>query len=264
MGKIFHRTERPGLPRSPATFSWFNMGLALSCTLLATVGQAAFVVWLLLLGLGLPVASDLLEFPWCVLWKLGLLLLFALQHSGMARQRIKDWLTRFIPAPLERSVYVALSGLLMLAFVLTWQATPGPSLWELPTWVSAISVLGALAVAWITFFTDPARLLGLRQAWEAGREEATPDVLKISGPYRFVRHPQMAALLVFLWGHAVMTPTLMFLSTGLTVYVLVAIQLEETDLRRRFGTPYWEYRRRVPALIPWRAPVPPMTYPESS
>jgi protein-S-isoprenylcysteine O-methyltransferase Ste14 len=74
------------------------------------------------------------------------------------------------------------------------------------------------------------------------------------GPYRFVRHPLMACLLVFLWAQPVMTPTLALLSGGLTVYILIGVLLEERDLLRRFHPDYAIYRRRVPALIPWRRP----------
>jgi len=74
--------------------------------------------------------------------------------------------------------------------------------------------------------------------------------LRIVGPYRFVRHPLMVGALVFLWGQPTMPPELLLLNAGLTVYVLVAIRLEERDLVRRYGAAYEDYRRRVPALIP--------------
>jgi protein-S-isoprenylcysteine O-methyltransferase Ste14 len=67
----------------------------------------------------------------------------------------------------------------------------------------------------------------------------------------------MSCTLLFLWGLPVMSPTLALLSGGLTAYVLRALWLEERDLRQEFGAAYEEYRRRVPALIPWRPPLPP-------
>ena len=38
---------------------------------------------------------------------------------------------------------------------------------------------------------------------------------------------------------------------GTTVYILLAIQIEERDLVKFHGGDYEEYRRRVPMLIPF-------------
>jgi protein-S-isoprenylcysteine O-methyltransferase Ste14 len=71
----------------------------------------------------------------------------------------------------------------------------------------------------------------------------------------------MACTLVLLWVQPVMPPTLALLSGGLTLYVGVGLTLEERDQLRRFGPAYEVYRRRVPALVPWRRPAPPATFP---
>jgi len=47
----------------------------------------------------------------------GLVILFGLQHTGMARIWFKRYLLRFIPASAERSTYVLLSGIVMLIVV---------------------------------------------------------------------------------------------------------------------------------------------------
>jgi len=54
-----------------------------------------------------------------------LLGIFALQHSVMARPFFKRWLTRFIPEPAERSTYVLLSSLALIAMFIFWQPLGG-------------------------------------------------------------------------------------------------------------------------------------------
>ena len=66
----------------------------------------------------------------------------------------------------------------------------------------------------------------------------------------------MVCLLGVLWLQPVMTPTLALLSGGLTAYIGVGVVLEERDLLSRFGEAYAAYRRRVPALVPWRGAAP--------
>ncbi len=174
----------------------------------------------------------------------------------MARDGFKRRWTRLMPAHLERSVYAGLSGLLLLCLSLTWQPISGPELWHGPLLLLALPLLAGAGLILVNLRYDHAGLFGLRQAWSAAGP-APPERLLVVGPYRYVRHPLMACLLAFLWVQPVMPASLALLSGGLTLYVGVGLIFEERDLLHRFHSVYAAYRRRVPALVPWRRPAAP-------
>jgi protein-S-isoprenylcysteine O-methyltransferase Ste14 len=231
---------------------WPARTLAVVCYLVALAGAGAFALFVLASGLNLWPDTRLFvaPFPWLV--DLAWLLLFAGQHSVMARASFKRAWTRFVPAWLERSIYAALSGVLVGLVPFVWQALPGEPLWRLPLGFVAVPLLAALGLALVNLHQDHAGLFGLRQAWHPDRPEA--QTLVVTGPYRFVRHPLMACLLVFLLVQPVMQPGLALLAGGLSAYILLGVVLEERDLAQRFPADYDRYRRRVPMLLPWRWP----------
>lgn len=195
-----------------------------------------------------------LPFGMALLVDLGLLTLFAVQHSGMARPAFKRWLTRYIPEAAERSTYVLLSTAAMALMMVYW-APLGGVIWAVESqwasWTLNALYLGSWGLLlYATFLINHFDLFGLRQVWLAFRKQDNHQ-LKFVTPalYRIVRHPIYVAWLGIFWFTPVMTVTHVLLALGVTGYILVGIKLEERDLKRAHPE-YAQYMRKVPALIP--------------
>lgn len=196
----------------------------------------------------------------------ALLGLFAVQHSVMARPAFKRWWTRIVPIGVERSTYVLASSLCLV--LLFWQWRPlGGTVWALDGLASQIIrgvfFLGWLVVLTSTFMLSHFELFGLTQAYSAFRDRAV-ETLPFHTPmlYGLVRHPIMLGFVVAFWSTPVMTVGHLAFAIATTGYILIALQLEESDLVASFGAKYLDYRRRVPMLIPftrWGEPPPKQT-----
>jgi len=184
-----------------------------------------------------------------------LLGIFALQHSVMARPFFKRWLTRFIPEPAERSTYVLLSSLALIAMFIFWQPLGGIA-WHIedPTVRAVLYALfgfGWLLVLVSTFLINHFDLFGLRQVWlQLLGKPYRPLRFGTPGPYKLVRHPLYLGWLFAFWATPTMTGTHLLFAFLTTAYILVAIQLEERDLVDSLGEDYRRYRDRVPMIIP--------------
>lgn len=185
-----------------------------------------------------------------------LLGLFAVQHSGMARQGFKMAWTRIVPRAMERSVYVLVASAVLYAVVYFWQPMPA-LIWNVQAaWaVMLLNVLfwigwGILLIS--TFLINHFDLFGLKQVWgQWKRKQYEPPAFRIPGFYQFVRHPIYVGFLVAFWSAPQMTLGHLFFSVMCTGYILVAIQLEERDLISYHGEEYKVYRSGVSMLVPW-------------
>lgn len=184
-----------------------------------------------------------------------LLLLFAVPHSVMARPAFKARWTNIVPLPLERSTYVLVSSLLLIA--LYWWWIPIPSvIWEigipaLRTVVWALFWAGWLLALVSTFLIDHFDLFGLRQVylhWLGRPYEPIPFRTPLL--YRWVRHPLILGFLIAFWAAPTMTGGRLLFAVATTAYCLVALQLEERDLIRYYGEKYVGYQRQVRMLVP--------------
>src|SRR5678815_6118706 len=117
-------------------------------------------------GIDGPVSSSLLE---ALVVNLLLVTLFGLQHSVMARPAFKQWWTKIVPEPMERSTYVLFANLAMV--VLCWQWRPmGGILWDVQHPVFRAALWSLYALGWgivlaSTWLINHFDLFGLRQVW---------------------------------------------------------------------------------------------------
>lgn len=189
-----------------------------------------------------------------ILVDLALLTAFALQHSVMARPGFKRWWTRIVPPPAERATFVLFASLLLFAVCLGWRALPGV-VWQaeggaaLALWT--LFAAGWLIVLTATFMINHFELFGLRQAWlhARGRKYTAPRYVERLF-YRFVRHPIMLGFIIAFWSGPTMTMGHLLFAAVTTIYIFVALQLEERDLVAEHGAAYESYRERVPMLVP--------------
>lgn len=173
---------------------------------------------------------------------------FAGHHSLFARERVKKLVTRCIPAPLERSVYVWIASMLFIVVCVAWQPVPGGELYDLMSWrawlAGGMQAFGLLLTARAASALDALELAGIRQP----RHDARAQHILVVGPYRWVRHPLYLGWMLFVFGASTMSADRFAFATMSSAYLLMAIPWEERTLLASVGEPYREYKR----LVKWR------------
>jgi protein-S-isoprenylcysteine O-methyltransferase Ste14 len=186
----------------------------------------------------------------------SLLLLFALQHSIMARPAFKGWWTKIVPEHMERSTFVLLASLCLMLMMWQWQPIGG-IVWSIENEMVKKLLLFTYLFGWIivfgsTFLINHFDLFGLRQVWMFFRGKPYTQ-LQFRTPlfYKLVRHPLYLGFLIAFWSTPVMTIAHLLFAVLTTGYILTAIQLEERDLLKVYGEKYTNYKKWTPMIIPF-------------
>lgn len=190
-----------------------------------------------------------------LLINIGLIVLFGLPHSLMARHSFKQWWTKIIPPAAERSTYMLQSGL--MALLLIWQWRPiTQTVWHVENPPGRTTIWGLFWLGWLiafisTLLINHFELTGLQQVYAYMRGK-TPALLSFRTPflYKIVRHPMQLGVTIAFWAAPHMTVGHLVFAIGMTSYILIGLYFEERDLVRRFGDTYRAYQRRTPKLIP--------------
>jgi protein-S-isoprenylcysteine O-methyltransferase Ste14 len=191
-----------------------------------------------------------------LLINLGLLTLFAIQHSVMARPFFKRWITRFISPAIERSTYVLASSIALIGLFVFWEPMGGV-VWNITHPVGTGIMYAGFAFGWVlilisTFVINHFDLFGLRQVWlDLRKIPYSPLHFETPFLYRLVRHPLYLGWFFALWCTPVMTVAHLVFALACTAYILAAIQWEERDLLDAHPE-YRAYRQQVPMIIPFR------------
>lgn len=191
-----------------------------------------------------------------LLVNVGLLGLFAVQHSVMARRGFKRWWTRVVPEFVERSTFVLAATALLALLLWQWRPIAEPVVWSVNDPIGRFILFGIFWVGWgvlliSTYLINHFELFGLQQVWVNLRGRSLPaPVFHTPLFYRHVRHPLYVGFLLGFWATPQMTAGHLLFAAACTGYILIGIWFEERDLVAQFGERYDLYRQQVGMLVP--------------
>jgi len=183
---------------------------------------------------------------------------FGILHSILARSSIQEK----TPAQhkhlyrLGYNIFATLHlGLVYLIgpFVLAANTTPFVLPSPLMTLMFGMQILGVLVLFSALLQYDLGLFSGLRQLRDREMKDAIvgDEKLNIEGLSAYMRHPLYTGLFLILWGRAD-SEFALATAAWASVYIVIGSHFEERKLIRQFGDDYREYRRHVPAFVPWR------------
>jgi len=186
---------------------------------------------------------------------IGLLLLFGVQHSVMARPGFKKVWTRIVPKSVERSTYVLITAVILFAIFTYWIPMPGVVWATTGVWATLLTVLffvGYLIVLLSTFLINHFELFGLHQVWARFQGKDMPEAKFVTPAfYKWVRHPLYLGMIIAFWSAAMMSVGHLLFAAVWTAYIFVAVGYEERDLIGAFGDSYRSYADKVPMMFPF-------------
>jgi protein-S-isoprenylcysteine O-methyltransferase Ste14 len=120
---------------------------------------------------------------------------------------------------------------------------------------SWIALATGLILAVVSFKLRWAAISALGRFWSLHVEIRSNHEFVQSGPFRFVRHPTYASMVLELVAFALICSawwTLVIIPVVFIPALILRLRLEEPALVTKFGDAYREYQRRVPMLVPYR------------
>jgi protein-S-isoprenylcysteine O-methyltransferase Ste14 len=188
------------------------------------------------------------------LWDAALSLLFFLQHSGMARTKVRTRVAVVTTPIYQPAIYAISSGIVLVTVLLLWQPSAIHLFALARPWryvAQGFSIASLLLFVWAFRSLRAFDPLGLSPL--IGHLRSKPFrscAFAATGAYRLVRHPLYLAAIVLLWSCPDVNADRLLFNGLWTAWIVAATFLEEVDLIAEFGDTYRFYRRSVPMLIP--------------
>ena len=186
---------------------------------------------------------------------IGRFMLFALIHSLLATDAVKNWVCRR-RRMVTRFYRLGYNVLALGSFTWVLEALPGsPVLYTIPGYpaviLRSVQICALILLCCCAAQTGIGEFTGIRQML-TGQESA--PLFTRSGCYRLVRHPQYALAVIFLLATPTMTVNYGLFTLLSILYFILGGYLEESRLRNTFGDDYRRYQAEVPMFVPrWRS-----------
>lgn len=148
--------------------------------------------------------------------------------------------------------YNVFATLSLLGVLVLMMFTPSWPLWEQSTGTRFLGLMlasfGVMLMRAALRQYDLGEFSGMAQL----KGKMTTPPLRTTGLLAHLRHPIYAATLLLVWGFVIFAASSAALVSAacISLYLVVAIPLEEKKLEKHYGTAYQEYKKSVPCLIP--------------
>ncbi len=122
--------------------------------------------------------------------------------------------------------------------------------------VYAVQFAAFLALVWTGLSFDWKEFVGISQIIRYFKGEYKIEELdekpefRISGPFKYMRHPVYFFSIIFLGARPQMDVTYLTLFIAGTIYFIVGAYFEEKKLIKIFGETYIRYKQEVPFMFP--------------